>query len=216
MKEPDYMMQIMATWESLCMMGGKEVRRVWRDGDSERTTTFQYAKPFDWHFCYRHAVDNHNNLRHAIPSIKGTWLTDRWPVCVFSFLLAVTEVNIDLILKHFIFNEDPNTLPKLLAFRRELAWQMINNVFLRDTNHIAVSEEAASTHNIHEYAVTPHRAKYFNGQVWVLGAKQKYQQYQCSWPGCKQHCCHYCVCNPSVWLCSNCHIKHCIECILAN
>ncbi len=72
MKEPDYVMQIMATGGSLCTMGGKEVRRIWRDGDSERTTTFQYAKPFEWHFRYCHAVDDHNNLHHAIPSIEGT------------------------------------------------------------------------------------------------------------------------------------------------
>ncbi len=27
----------------------------------------------NWHFCYQHAVDDHNNLRLALPSVKETW-----------------------------------------------------------------------------------------------------------------------------------------------
>ncbi len=213
MKEPDYVMQIMATAGLLCSMGGKEVKRVYSEGGETKTTTFQYTKPFEWHFRYRHAVDDHNNLRHAVPSIEGTWLTDRWPICVFAYLLSVTEINAYLTVKHFVYHEDPDKLPKLLHFRRELAWQMFDNSFLKDASKNDDFEKAVSSHNVHDYAVAPHHVKYYNGRVWVLGASYKYQQYQCKTPGCKQRCRHYCVCNPGVWLCSNCHIKHCIECV---
>lgn len=46
MKEPDYVMQIMAMGVLLCTMVEKEVKHVWSDGGSEETMTFQYAKPF--------------------------------------------------------------------------------------------------------------------------------------------------------------------------
>ncbi len=80
MTEPEYVMQIMATGGALCSIGGKEVKRFWRSGGEDKSATFGYAKPFEWHFKYRHTVDDHNNLRHAVPSIEGMWTTDQWPV----------------------------------------------------------------------------------------------------------------------------------------
>ena len=87
MKEPDYVMRMMASGGPLSVTTGcrTTTRRV--DGT---TTSFQYTCPYDWHFRYRHAVDDHNNLRHALPSLEDTWRTIRWPTCVFTFLLAVT------------------------------------------------------------------------------------------------------------------------------
>ena len=54
---------------------------------------FKYKLPFDWHFRYRHAVDDHNNLRHSLPSIEDTWVTYRWEFQVFYFISAISEVN---------------------------------------------------------------------------------------------------------------------------
>ncbi len=193
------------------------MKRFWRSGGEDKSATFGYAKPFEWHFKYRHTVDNHNNLRHAVLSIEGTWTTDRWPVRVFQFLLAITEINTYLVIRHFVFKtKDPQVVPKLLAFRRELAWLLIDNEFFpKTTEENKKVEEKTLSENNHWHAVAPKNAHYFNGRRWILGAKDPYQQYQCKWPGCKKRCRHFCVCNPSVWLCSNCHVQHCIDCVRA-
>ena len=78
MKEPDYVMWMMATGGLLdanesCRMASHH----WNNGGVEVSWTFQYTCPFDWHFWYRHAVEDHNNLRHGLPSIKDSWRTQR-------------------------------------------------------------------------------------------------------------------------------------------
>ena len=63
MKEPDYVMRMMATGRQLAALDSCNMaRRQWRDGGVDVSRTFQYTCPFDWHFRYRHAVDDHNNL----------------------------------------------------------------------------------------------------------------------------------------------------------
>ena len=64
---------------------------------------FKYKLPFDWHFCYRLSIDYHNNLRHALPSIEDTRMTDRWECQVFAFILAISELNSFLILSYFFY-----------------------------------------------------------------------------------------------------------------
>ena len=76
MKEPDYTMKMMATSGSL--MADETCRsktRRWMEGGAEKTKEFAYTLPFDHHFHYRHAVDDHNNLRHSLPSWEDTWVT---------------------------------------------------------------------------------------------------------------------------------------------
>jgi len=63
MKEPNYVMRMMVTGgpnsaDDSC----KTATRTWKRGNEEISTTFQYPRPFDWHFRYWHAVDDHNNL----------------------------------------------------------------------------------------------------------------------------------------------------------
>ena len=51
------------------------------------------TEPFANHFDYRPAVDDNNHLHHQVTSIESTWITKRWPVCVFAFILALREVD---------------------------------------------------------------------------------------------------------------------------
>ena len=86
MKEPDYVMRMMATSGALlsddtCWT----MTRTWVKNGLDVVRTFTYLFPFDWHFRFRHAINNHNNLRHTLPSIEDTWLTRRWEVRVFLF-----------------------------------------------------------------------------------------------------------------------------------
>lgn len=115
LKEPDYISSQMATYG--CMMqNGKETSRETRDEDGEKITehAFKYNDTFDNHFTYRHIVDDHNNLRHQVPSIEMTWQTRRWENRVFAFLLAVTEVNVYKAMLYFVYpllTTKPTDLP---------------------------------------------------------------------------------------------------------
>ncbi len=81
MKEPDYVMRMMATGGPLAVYEScREALRKWTDGGIEVVRRFRYACPFDWHFRYRHAVDDHNNLCHALLSIEDSWATQRWEI----------------------------------------------------------------------------------------------------------------------------------------
>jgi hypothetical protein len=71
MKEPDYVMRMMATGGPLAGYETcKEALRKWTEGGIEVVRRFRYACPFDWHFRYRHAVDDHNNLPMLCPQLR--------------------------------------------------------------------------------------------------------------------------------------------------
>ena len=64
---------------------------------------FKYKLPFDCNFSYHHVIDDNNNLRNALPSLEDTWMTDRWECRVFTFILAILEVNTFLILLYYVY-----------------------------------------------------------------------------------------------------------------
>jgi hypothetical protein len=85
----------------------------------------RFLASFSLHFTYRHVVDDHNNLCYAVRIIEETWVTTRWALRALQFLLAVTEVNMYLCMRYFVW--DGNEKMTLLEFRRNLAWDLINN-----------------------------------------------------------------------------------------
>ena len=188
--------------------------------DSCKTTTrrvngekkkFQYTKPYDWHFRYRHAVDDHNNLRHALPSLEDTWTTTRWEIRVFTFLLAITEVNVYLALKFFVYLGNlVETLPKYVAFRRKLAWEFINNPHLA-VDDIMVEDTSLVYERQHKILKAPNHASEYRNRQWICEAAQPYQQHVCKWPGCKCKTRTYCQCTPGHWLCPEHILEHAIE-----
>ena len=65
MKETNYVMRMMDTGG--CLLADeicKDTVRRWKKNREDLVNKFKYKLPFDWHFCYPHAVDYHNNLRH--------------------------------------------------------------------------------------------------------------------------------------------------------
>ena len=80
------------------------------------------------HFLYRHSVDDHNNKRHSPISLEVAWGTKYWPNHVFSFLLAVTKVNVNLAAQYFGGMKQVGQI----EFRKLLAKTLIFNSYCDD------------------------------------------------------------------------------------
>ena len=166
---------------------------------------FHYTCPFDWHFWYCHAVDDHNNLRHSLPSIEDNWVTWRWETRVFTFLFAITEVNAFLCLRYFTFRKGELLgCPKLTTFWQRLAWQMINNHWIQAEQERA---QEVGVSLVHQLLMAPPHEKKIRNRQWNCTAVARHQQYMCrhKW-GKKIRT--YCACMPGVWICYNCFPEH--------
>jgi hypothetical protein len=164
LKEPLYVMKMMATGGPLIANKSCKPQR-WRftkDG-VEVLRTFQFPLPYDWHYKYRHAVNNHNNLHHFLPLVEGTIMTIRWEMRVSSFLLAVFEVNAFLRYRFFC---KPDSVPTLQEFRHKLAWQLIKNKWIMEQN-VSKQQEACTIHQLMK--APPHVTNYVRGR-WVCTA----------------------------------------------
>ena len=64
--------------------------RRWKENGEYVVKKFKYKLLFDCHFHFFHAVDNHNNLSHALTSIEDTCMTTRWECWVFDFILDIS------------------------------------------------------------------------------------------------------------------------------
>ncbi len=212
MKEPDYVMKIMASGGGLISDDNcKTVRRKWNDRNGvAQQATFQYTRPFDWHFRYRHIVDDHNNLRHSSPALEETWITKRWPVRVFAFLLAITEVNLFLVMKFFVWTKGNVKNQTYLDFRRKLAWELIDNAILKQ-KEAAVEERRMMLRNNHKHLNAPTHARCFKNGKWDRTNKQPYQQYKCRTVSCREKIRTYCSCNIGEWMCKDCYGQHMVE-----
>ena len=99
MKEPEYVMKIMSTYGGLLENDGQKdsVRKYKVDGEGKETT-FKYTIPFSNHFNYRHIVDDHNGIRHQVPSLEQTWRTHRWLIVFWHFVFLCGTMPINWIL----------------------------------------------------------------------------------------------------------------------
>ena len=213
MKDSKFIMKIMTTYGTLNVENGQaETSRRLSDGNSKK---FKYTECFANHYKYRHGVDDHNNLRHKVPSIEDSWRTKRWAVRVFSFILAISEVNAFLAYRYFIWNKNLQPELTLIEFRRKLALQLIRNEHRkRDLVEKGLLDEqqrkSKRNHGqiAHTLLTAPDHASFFSNDRWTCHAQTKYPQYVCRAPGCKRRIRTYCQCNPGHWLCDRCFIDH--------
>ena len=178
MKEPDYVMKMMSTYGGLVVNEGQResVRKFIKDGKNEEKK-FQYQVPFSNHFDYRHVIDDHNNLRHMIPSLETTWITHRWATRVFSFLLAVTEVNCYLAFKYFIWGGAEKMT--LAEFRTEFAWALVNNEYMDKEEVRELEGKKKRVAVEHKLVTAPKRAKKWDGLRWMKSTTMEYPQFWC-------------------------------------
>jgi hypothetical protein len=97
---------------------------------------------------------------------------------VFSFILAVCEVNSFSAIRYFNYAKGMiEGCPTLLVFHWQMAWQLINN------SRIVEEEQEArevGEQTIHTMMTAPPHAKKFKYQRWDCTAIAAYQQYACS------------------------------------
>ena len=217
MKDSKFIMKLMSTYGTLTVPHDQaETHRRLSNGQRK---SFKYTECFANHYRFRHCVDDHNNLRHKTPAIEENWKTNRWAVRVFTFILAISEVNAFLAFRYFIW--DRKLLPKLplIQFRRKLAIQLINNEHhqrdLQERSHTAPKERRSKRHRdlpIHEHLAAPNHASFFSAGTWKCNSTTKYPQYTCKSAGCKTRIRSYCSCSPGVWLCKQCYYAHVEAC----
>ena len=118
-----------------------------------------------------HAVDNHNNLQHAIPSIEGSWITHCWSNRVFSFILAISEVNTFIGFHYFVWPKFNMKHLTLLNFCHKLALELIKNDFWKkdlqerngsgDVSSNRSHRRSRHTESTHALVHAPYNASFF-------------------------------------------------------
>ena len=100
MKEPDYVMMLMSTYRTLMRMG--KTKRHYNENGMKKVTEFKYPEVIFNHYHYQDMIDNHNSFRMHPSSLEETWMMMRWPNHIFSFILAVSIVNIQNAASYFL------------------------------------------------------------------------------------------------------------------
>jgi Transposase IS4 len=204
MKEPDYVMKLMATYGTNKEIESLSKRTVPNDNTrTTRTVSFHYTELFANHFAYRNAVDAHNQLRHQPISLEVIWATKRWANRVFAFLLAISEVNVKLASEYF---NDKEKL-SMLAFRKLFAKCLIYNRNLEQERQGRTVMNLRPVLVQHELLTTQSYRRW-NGAKFVR-ADTRFPQRQCG--VCKRKVRTYCGCNPSRGMCNRCHIAHVLD-----
>ena len=138
-------------------------------------------------------VDDHNNLRHMYPSLEHIWVTQIWATRVFTFLIALCEVNTYLAFRYYIWIESKRM--GMMEFRSKLAWALIHNEYLKTKNVARGSKRKNCKVKAHQLESAPPHARKFIGGKWDCTSKCRYQQFVCSGEGCKKAVRTYCVCS---------------------
>ena len=169
-------------------------------GDGERVQ-FRYPEPFELHYKFRQLIDDHNNKRHAVPLIEGSLKTKHWAIRCFQYLLATSETNLYLAMKHFVWGgADELTI---LQFRCKLAWELINNTLLTEQRpHLIATRCHTNPLVVHNVAKCLPFTLRWNGRMFEMTSQFRYYQFTCKSRGCKKRVRTYCVCTPGEWLCS--------------
>lgn len=199
MKDDGYVNMLMSTYGTNELVGKDKYRVV--DG---RKMTFKYPEVIANHFTFRHAVDDHNARRHAPISFEKCWGTKYWTDRVFSFLIAVTEVNV--LLADCYFNQ--NTVTSQLDFRKLFAKDLIHNEYFKQEQVRAGLDSRRSLRRTleadHQLLSLPKKTKFFMGRM--VESTCDYPQYKCR--GCKKRVRTYCLCTPGEYRCNECYAIH--------
>ena len=194
-------MSLMSTYGTLERKGKENNRQYRKENGDWATVSFQYPEVVYNHYQYRDAVDAHNSSRMDPIALEETWKTVRWPLRVFQFLLAVTEVNVRLA-KQNLFGEEERSQQN---FRKHFAYALINNRFLlQDKTRKERKTKRKTSDNHHKLVALP-PYKIFRGARLIKSNTRSLQR-KCSCGMRRVNT--YCRCTPGVLFCTSCFVKH--------
>ena len=130
---------------------------------------------------------------------------------LFAFILSITEVNMFLAYRYFVWCSTDYKQPTFLQFRKQLAKALIYNEHLPNEEEVSPERRCSKRQRAivgHHKETAPLRAKSFVAGRWDTTAKDKYQRYTCKTPDCTVRCRTYCACAPGHWLCDLCVADH--------
>ena len=153
------------------------------------------------HYRYHDMIDNHNGMRMHPIALEETWLTSRWPNQVFSFLLAVTVVNVQNAATYFFNKEKIDAL----TAKRLIARDLIFNKHMKNVEEPMFSKRRHRGPIDHFLITLPKKKIIKNGLL--VACKDPYQRQTCG--VCRTKCCRsYCSCTPGLILCTDCYANH--------
>ena len=194
MKEPDYVMSLMSTYGTN-LRTGKETSREWVDRDgTKKNGKLNYPEVVGNHFLYQHSVDDHNNKRHSPISLEVVWAMKNWPNHVFSFLLSVTEVNVNLAATYFCGQNQMGQV----EFCKLLAQNLIYNTHYNEVADKTPNKKRKQ-HETGHCLITLPKGKEFS-KTRIIAAKCEYPQNKCI--GCPKRVHTYCLCSPGIIQCA--------------
>ena len=201
LKEPNYSLLMMSTYGTLKKVGETRRRVV-----GQHQHLFRYPEVISNHYAYRDAVDNHNALRMDPISLEETWKTIRWPLRVFQFLLAITEVNCKLAKEHLYKGGEESQQ----SFRKKFANELIHNEYREQRVYSPIKRKVNNNPDIEHQLIPLPPYKNFNGSR-IVKVKTRCVQRKCSCGATR--CNTYCICSPGVFLCSSCFYAHVKDCL---
>ncbi len=183
LKDSVFSLKLMSTYGGLIPFPNQKAPKGFFKESNGRYSakSFTYTEAFANHYLYQHAVDDHNNLRHLQPYIESTLIIRRWFICLFSFILAISEVNTFLAFRYFIWKEEPDKMT-LYQFCQKLILSLINNEYLHTDEDGTKLLRKKSQRKLDQLQSTdhvrlsapPHSKKIYFGK-WQLMSKAKYR-----------------------------------------
>ena len=134
------------------------------------------------HNLYHHSIDDHNNKWHSPISLEVVWVTKYWSNHMFTFILSITEVNVNLAVIYFCEQQQMSQI----EFWKLLAKTLIYN------NHY--NEEMDETPNKNQK-----KGVNFSG-TQIITANNAYLQTQVQ--NLQKRVCIYCLCSPGIYWCT--------------
>ncbi len=99
-----------------------------------------------------------------------------WAVHVFTFLLAVTKVNLRLIMQYFVWKRYKESFYHSWIHTEISIWNWL-------FTPLKVADRMGVAHSEHRQWSAPMHAKCFRRRQWDHSNKQPYQQYKCRTSG---------------------------------
>ena len=200
LKEPDYTMTLMSSYGTLERVGDEKARN-YIEGNATVEKKIKYPELIYNHFSYRDAVDSHNSSRMFPIAMEETWKTTRWPLRVFCFLMAVSEVNCRLVLTNIYKQQERSKQD----FRKELSKEFLYKKYINQEKP-SNNRKSKRLNKAEHCLVSLPKNRTFRKSTLVF-CKTAYIQLLCSGCGsCKIRT--YCPCSPGNVICSSCFADH--------